>query len=63
MKIKCIIVDDEPLAIEVIESHIQKFDDFDRIFETEILDKKKREVKITTTGSVKDEKVGKSRIR
>ena len=38
-------------------------DDFDRIFETEILDKKKREVKITTTGSVKDEKVGKSRIR
>lgn len=24
---KCIIVDDEPLAIEVIESHLSKLDD------------------------------------
>lgn len=29
MKIKCIIVDDEPLAIEVIDSHIKKFDDIE----------------------------------
>jgi DNA-binding LytR/AlgR family response regulator len=27
MKTKCIIVDDEPLAIEVIESHLKKFND------------------------------------
>lgn len=27
MKLKCVIVDDEPLAIEVIESHIEKLDD------------------------------------
>jgi len=29
MKTKCLIVDDEPLAIEVIEAHIQKFDDME----------------------------------
>lgn len=28
MKIKCLIVDDEPLAIEVIESHLKKLDSF-----------------------------------
>ncbi|MBU8891211.1 MAG: response regulator [Bacteroidales bacterium] len=28
-KTKCIIVDDEPLAIEVIENHLSKFDDFE----------------------------------
>jgi two-component system LytT family response regulator len=28
MKIKCLIVDDEPLAIEVIESHLRKIDLF-----------------------------------
>ena len=26
MKIKCIIIDDEPLAIKVIESHLKEFD-------------------------------------
>jgi DNA-binding LytR/AlgR family response regulator len=31
MKVKCIIVDDEPLAIEVIDSHIKKFDDIEVI--------------------------------
>jgi len=29
MKTKCIIVDDEPLAIEVIESHLKKFKEID----------------------------------
>ena len=29
MKIKCLVVDDEPLAIEVIEAHIEKFDDIE----------------------------------
>jgi DNA-binding LytR/AlgR family response regulator len=29
MKTKCIIVDDEPLAIEVIESHLKKFNDIE----------------------------------
>lgn len=28
MKFKCLIVDDEPLAIEVIESHLKKLDSF-----------------------------------
>lgn len=28
-KTKCLIVDDEPLAIEVIENHLSKFDDFE----------------------------------
>jgi len=28
-KTKCIIVDDEPLAIEVIENHLSKFEDFE----------------------------------
>jgi len=27
MKTKCIIVDDEPLALEEIESHLSKFED------------------------------------
>ena len=31
MKTKCIIVDDEPLAIEVIENHLQQFNDFEII--------------------------------
>jgi len=31
MKTKCIIVDDEPLAIEVIESHLKKFKDIEII--------------------------------
>jgi len=31
MSIKCIIVDDEPLAIEVIESHLQQFDGYEII--------------------------------
>ena len=31
MKTKCIIVDDEPLAIEVIESHLKKFKDLEII--------------------------------
>ena len=31
MKTKCIIIDDEPLAIEVIESHIEKFHDLEII--------------------------------
>ena len=30
-KTKCIIVDDEPLAIEVIENHLSKFEDFEII--------------------------------
>ncbi len=29
MKTKCIIIDDEPLALEVIESHLTKFDDIE----------------------------------
>ncbi|MFD1614619.1 LytR/AlgR family response regulator transcription factor [Gelatiniphilus marinus] len=29
MKIKCIIIDDEPLAISVIENHLTKFDNID----------------------------------
>ncbi len=29
VKTKCIIIDDEPLAIEVIENHLAKFEDFD----------------------------------
>ncbi len=29
MKIKCLIVDDEPLAVEVIESYLQKLNDFE----------------------------------
>ena len=29
MKTKCIIVDDEPLALEVIESHLKKFKDIE----------------------------------
>ncbi len=33
MKIKCIIIDDEPLAIKVVENHLKKFQNF------EILDK------------------------
>lgn len=28
-KVKCLIVDDEPLAIEVLKSHISKFDSFE----------------------------------
>jgi len=28
-KTKCIIVDDEPLAIEVVENHLSKFEDFE----------------------------------
>lgn len=28
-KTKCIVVDDEPLAIEVIENHLSKFEDFE----------------------------------
>lgn len=31
MSIKCIIVDDEPLAIKVIENHLQGFDDFEMV--------------------------------
>lgn len=29
MKIKCLIIDDEPLAISVIESHLKSFDDIE----------------------------------
>lgn len=29
MKIRCMIVDDEPLAIEVLKSHIEKFESFE----------------------------------
>ncbi len=29
MKIKCIIIDDEPLAISVVESHLEKFDNIE----------------------------------
>lgn len=29
MKIKCIIIDDEPLAIKVIENHLQEFNNFE----------------------------------
>ncbi len=29
MKIKCIIIDDEPLAIQVIEEHLKNFDDIE----------------------------------
>ena len=29
MKIKCIIIDDEPLAISVIENHLKNFDDIE----------------------------------
>ncbi|MFT5076935.1 MAG: two-component SAPR family response regulator, partial [Flavobacteriaceae bacterium] len=29
MKIKCIIIDDEPLAIKVIESHLKEFQNFE----------------------------------
>jgi DNA-binding LytR/AlgR family response regulator len=29
MKIKCIIIDDEPLAIKVIENHLQEFQNFE----------------------------------
>ncbi len=31
MKIKCIVVDDEPLAIRVIESHIEKINDIELV--------------------------------
>ncbi len=31
MKIKCLAVDDEPLALRVIESHIEKLDDVDLV--------------------------------
>lgn len=31
MKIKCIIIDDEPLAIKVIENHLQEFQNFEVI--------------------------------
>lgn len=31
MKTKCLIVDDEPLAIEVIESHLSKFEQFELV--------------------------------
>ncbi|MCK4814471.1 response regulator transcription factor [bacterium] len=31
MKIKCIVVDDEPLAIRVIESHIEKLNDIELV--------------------------------
>lgn len=29
MKTKCLLIDDEPLALEVIESHLSKFEDFE----------------------------------
>ena len=29
MKTKCLIIDDEPLAMEVIENHLEKFDDIE----------------------------------
>ena len=48
MKTKCLLVDDEPLALEVIESHLSKFDDFEisakcsnAVNALEILQKKK----------------------
>ncbi len=31
MKIKCVIIDDEPLAIKVIENHLKEFQDFEVI--------------------------------
>ena len=31
MKIKCIIIDDEPLAIKVVENHLKEFQNFDII--------------------------------
>ncbi|AZA78359.1 DNA-binding response regulator [Chryseobacterium sp. G0186] len=34
-KIKCIIVDDEPLAISLLESYVQKIPFFDLVFSTE----------------------------
>jgi two-component SAPR family response regulator len=29
MKIKCIIIDDEPLAIKVVENHLKEFKNFE----------------------------------
>jgi two-component system LytT family response regulator len=29
MKVRCLLVDDEPLAIELLESHLKHFDDFE----------------------------------
>ena len=29
MKIKCVIIDDEPLAIKVIENHLKEFQNFE----------------------------------
>ena len=29
MKIKCVIIDDEPLAISVIENHLKNFDNIE----------------------------------
>ena len=31
MKIKCVIIDDEPLAIKVIENHLKEFQNFEVI--------------------------------
>jgi len=38
-------------------------DEFTKIFETEVLNKAKRTVKVTTRGAITDEKIGKSRSR
>ena len=31
MKIKCVIIDDEPLAIKVVENHLKEFQNFEVI--------------------------------
>ena len=31
MKIKCVIIDDEPLAIKVVENHLKEFQNFEII--------------------------------
>lgn len=31
MKIKCLIIDDEPLAIKVVENHLKEFQNFEVI--------------------------------
>ena len=35
MKIKCLIIDDEPIARDVIRAHLEKLDDFEIVQEHE----------------------------